>query len=50
MENPKIKQDILFLLKRRFGYGHSYGAGYSSGLMNSATFVSDMLVAHGIKK
>lgn len=49
MENPSVKKDILFVLKRRMGYGHSYGAGYSSGLMNSAKFVSDMLVKNNVR-
>jgi len=35
---------VLFILKLRHDYDSSYGAkGFSSGLQNSATFVSDML-------
>lgn len=45
MNTPRI----LFLLKLRHQYGDSYSTVLSSGLLNSATFVNDMLVKHGIQ-
>jgi hypothetical protein len=38
----------LFILKNQLDYSHGYGTKKSSGLRNSAQFVSDMLVAAGV--
>lgn len=41
------KPNVLFIVKRRDNYGHTYGGGLSSGLWNSARFVVDMLKSLG---
>jgi hypothetical protein len=43
-KNPSV----LFLLKKRSTYGGGYSQSLSSGLFNSATMVSNMLLANGI--
>jgi hypothetical protein len=40
---------ILFILKRREGYGEDCAGNLSTGLLNSSTFVHDMLVRSGVQ-
>lgn len=40
----KVLPRVLFVLKHRHNYNGEYSTGLRSGLLNSATFVSDMLV------
>ncbi len=44
VKNPSV----LFLLKQRSTYGGGYSQSLSSGLFNSATMVSNMLLANGV--
>lgn len=41
-----MKKKILFILKHRTNYGFPTGYSLSSGLLNSATYVKDMLQRH----
>lgn len=45
-----MKKTVLFILKRREDYNHEKhnAKGLSTGLFNSATFMVDMLVDHGV--
>lgn len=47
---PSRQKKVLFVLKLRQDYSSEYGANHlATGMFNSATFVSDMLVANGIE-
>lgn len=40
---------VLIILKRREGYGEEYATNFSTGLLNSSSFVGDMLRRAGIE-